>query len=274
MKWGIVCKPALGHTLKEVRFLTDRLTALKQKYQLEKRVAKALKAKGVPLEKMDADIYVAVGGDGTVLMTLMHTDKPVLAINAGGVGFLSEVEPKYIQSAVDRILRGDYQVEERVKLACYLGRTRLPDAANEVTLQTAKVAKIIKCRIEVDGEVGDTIRGDGVIVATPTGSTGYSLSAGGPILDPRVRATVITPLAAFRLGSRPFVVPYESKVTITLVGRASRETPEQAKVVVDGQHAWVVGPGQSVTMKPSERKGRFVRFNGGFYERVRTKLTR
>jgi NAD+ kinase len=273
MKWGLVCKPAAGHVLKEVRALLDHLTKNKQTVQVETILAKNLKTKGTALDKMDADVYISIGGDGTILLTLHHTDRPVLAVNAGGIGFLSEVEPKYALDAVDRILRGDFRVEERAKIACSIDGKTLADAANEVTVQSSRIAKLIKFRVEINGEVSDTLRGDGLIIATATGSTGYSLSVGGPIMHPSVDAVVISPIAPFRLAARPLVVPYASRIKVTLLERRLGEE-KPAKVVVDGHAEQEIAPNTVVTIGPSERRARFIRFNGGFYDRVRTKLTR
>ncbi len=273
MKWALVAKPDLGTYLRDAKAIYDYLGKKKQPLVVESVLARELHTKGVPLPDLKADVFVSLGGDGTILLTLMHTDKPVLAINAGGMGFLSEIETKYSLNAIDRILRRDYRIDERHKLACYLGKQRLQDAANEVTLQTAKIAKLIKFRVEIDGEVSDTLRGDGVIVATATGSTGYSLSVGGPILHPSVEAVVVGPIAPFRLGARPIVAPNSSTITITLLERKIQdEVP--AKLVIDGQYGYGVTAETPIVVKPSKRKARFIRFNGGFYDRVRTKLTR
>lgn len=273
MKWAIVGKPDLGSYLKAARELLDYLKKRNQDVIVEAVLAKALKTRGTALESIKADMFVSVGGDGTVLLTLMHTEKPILSINAGGLGFLAEVDPKYLVSAVDRILDGDYRVDDRAKLACYLGKERLPDASNEVTVQTSQIAKLIKFRVEINGEVVDTMRGDGLIVATATGSTGYSLSVGGPILHPSVEALVVSPIAPFRLGSRPLVVPYPSKIKVTLLERRWH-TEKPAKVVIDGQRGFAVGSNDVITIERSAKKARLIRFNGGFYDRVRTKLTR
>jgi NAD+ kinase len=274
MKWGIVGKPSLRHIYKEMKEVVEQLKKRKQDVVLEERFASQLKRKGKALEELDADVFITVGGDGTILMALEHTDKPILAVNAGGVGFLSEIEPKYIGAAIDRILRNDYRIEERARLGVWLDRQRLPDAANEVTVQTAKIAKLIKFQTSVDGEVMDTLRGDGVIVATATGSTGYSLSVGGPILHPEVNAIVISPIAPFRLGARPVVIPASSEIKITLLEGTRGRTEREGRVVVDGQHGYALGVGSIVTTRLSQRKSRFIRFTGGFYDRVRTKLTR
>lgn len=274
MKWGIVGKPNVNHIYQEMVEVLDQLKKRKQTVVLEERFAQLLNVPGKKLPDISADIIVTVGGDGTILMALEHTDKPILAVNAGGVGFLSEVEPKYLGSAIDRVLRKDFTLEERPRLAAWLEKERLPDAANEVTVQTAKIAKLIKYQVRVNGEVMDTLRGDGVIVATATGSTGYSLSVGGPILHPAVQGMVISPIAPFRLAARPIVIPFDSEVTVGLVSGASDRTDKVARAVVDGQHGYAMNAGMSVTIRPSKRKARFIRFDGGFYERVRTKLTR
>jgi NAD+ kinase len=274
MKWGIVGKPNVNHIYREMVEVLEQLKKRKQKVVLEQRFADLLKTEGQPLEKLDADVIITVGGDGTILMALEYTDRPILAVNAGGVGFLSEVEPKYVGSAIDRILSKDYKLEQRARLSARLENQRLPDAANEVTVQSGKIAKLIKFQVVVDGEVMDTLRADGVIVATSTGSTGYSLSVGGPVLHPAVPAMVIAPIAPFRLAARPVVIPISSVVQIKLLPTTPNKQEKEARVVIDGQHGYVMAAGQTVTVKRATRKSRFIRFEGGFYERVRTKLTR
>jgi NAD+ kinase len=119
----------------------------------------------------------------------------------------------------------------------------------------------------------DTLRGDGIICSTATGSTGYAMSVGGPLMHPLVRGTVLAPIAPFRLAARPWIVPTDAPIELTLL---ERDTPSdhEARVVVDGQHGFPVQPGASVRIGPSQRKARFVRLGSGYYERVRTKLTR
>jgi NAD+ kinase len=274
VKWAIVGKPNLDHVYKEMAEVLKELKKRKQTVVLEERFAQLLKTKGQPLDKLDADVFVTVGGDGTILLALEHTDRPILGVNAGGIGFLSEVEPKFVGSAIDRVLNKDFRIEERSRLSAWLDKQRLPDAANEVTVQTARIAKLIKFQVAVNGEVWDTLRGDGVIVSTPTGSTGYALSVGGPILHPEVAAMLIAPIAPFRLAARPLVIPYTGEVTITLVQGASGKLGKDARVVVDGQHGYVLNVNSKVTIRPSPRRSRFIRFDGGFYDRVRMKLTR
>ena len=168
-----------------------------------------------------------------------------------------------------RIIGGKYNVEERAKLKIMFDGKRLPDAANEVTVQTAQIAKILYLKIFVENELLETLGADGVIVATPTGSTSYALSVGGPIMDPAVNAMVIAPLAPFKLSARPWIVPLDKKIGIKLLPE-SKET----KLVIDGYHTENVTTQSKIVVTRSEKKARFVRFGESFYQMVRLKLVR
>jgi NAD+ kinase len=275
LTWAIVGKGTVPHVRKEADWIAEHLRKRGEKVLVESSLDD--NGRGLSLEELDAkaDLFLTVGGDGTILMVQAVTDKPVLGVNAGAIGFLCEVEPPQAASAIDQVIRGDYRIEERDKLSAWLEDQRLPDATNEVTLQTSRIAKLIRFRIAVGGEVFDTLRGDGIIVSTATGSTGYAMSAGGPLLHPSVHGTVLAPIAPFRLAARPWVVPSDALIELTLLERESAiGTEPYARVVVDGQNGADVAPGKTVRIGPSHRKARFVRLGSGFYERVRTKLTR
>jgi NAD+ kinase len=273
MKWGIVGKGAIPHVKKGAAAAANLLATLGQDVQLESSLD-ATHGRSMDDMNADVDMFVTVGGDGTILHAQQHTDKPVFGINAGAVGFLAEIEPEHMAPAFARIIAGDYRVEARPKLATTLDGNRLPDAVNEVTLQTSRIAKLIRFRVDVDGENVDTYRGDGIIVSTATGSTGYAMSVGGPLLHPRVSGIVLAPIAPFRLAARPWVVPDDAKVAVTLLRRDSAQGLQQARVVVDGQHGCDVATGATLQVATSENVARYVRLGTGFYERVRTKLTR
>lgn len=276
MNWGLVCKAGIPHVRKEAMWLCAHLRERGETVLLEQDLAQNVGETAHTLAELDGavDMFLTVGGDGTILMTLQETDKPVLGVNAGAIGFLAEVDPPQAAYALERVLAGEYQVEERMRLQVELDGQRLPPATNEVTLQTSRIAKLIHFEIHVDGEILDTLRGDGVIVSTPTGSTGYAMSVGGPLVHPRVAATVLAPIAPFRLAARPWVIPGDATVELKLLERDSHTAIEQARVVVDGQHGFGVQSEGVVRIGPSERRARFVRLGSGFYERVRTKLVR
>jgi len=270
MKWGLICN---YHVKKACSVADDIYNFLKEQGEVlpEDKFAKNHNFKGYSMKDINkkSDIVVTIGGDGTILRALEKIEKPIFAINSGGMGFLSEVESKYAKEGLKRVIDKNYNVEERAKLKVTVDGKRLPDAANEVTVQTARIAKMIYLQVLIEGELLETFGADGVIVATPTGSTSYSLSAGGPILDPGVDAMVIAPLAPFKLAARPWVVPLDKKVEIKLLYK-SKET----KIVIDGESPQVITPDSKIIITVSEKKARFVRFGESFYQMVRLKLVR
>ncbi|KAA0008212.1 MAG: NAD(+)/NADH kinase [Thermoplasmata archaeon] len=270
MRWGLVAKPN-DKTVE--RIAKEVYSFIKENGEVfaETKIAKPLGIKGFSTAEInkEAEVVVTVGGDGTILFALKEIDKPIFAINSSAMGFLTEVDAKYAESGLKKLLKGDYNVEERAKLKVLLDEERLPDAANEVTVQTATIAKIIDFNIFVDDEVIDVLKADGVIIATPTGATGYALSVGGPIVDPRVDAAVIAPIAPFRLSTRPWIVPIDKRVCVELAGES-----KVAKLVVDGRDSFDLHPGQRVCITLSETRARFIRFGETFYQTVRLKLVR
>jgi len=271
MKWGLVCRSTLKKAVSLAKDVQEFLEEKGNDVFAEEDAAKAIGVKGYSLQEINkqADIVVTIGGDGTILRALEEIDKPIFAINSGGMGFLSEVESKYALSGVAKVLKGDYNVEERAKLKTLLDGERLPDAANEVTVQTAKIAKILYVQLFVEDELIETMGADGIIIATATGSTSYALSVGGPIMDPAVHAMVIAPLAPFKLSARPWVVPLDKTVQIKLLPKS-----KESKVVIDGKLAKPVTPDSDIQITISEKKARFVRFGESFYQMVRLKLVR
>jgi NAD+ kinase len=207
-----------------------------------------------------------VGGDGTMLRTLKGTGHPVLGVNAGVLGFLTEVMPDNIAPAMERLLSGDFRIEERLRLKSVMDGRRLQDAINEAVIHTAHIAKMRHFSISVDGQPATELRADGVIVATPTGSTCYAMSVGSSIIDPRVQALVIAPIAPFRLAARPFVVPASSNIMIAI------QEPKECTMVVDGQDEIEMAGHERLEFTASEEKARFVSFEDDFYRDLEEKL--
>jgi NAD+ kinase len=270
MKWGIVCISKVKKSLSLTKDVYEFLSKNGEVF-LENTFAKTVNKKGFNLKEINnlADIIVTIGGDGTIIRTLDIVDKPIFAINSGGMGFLAEVESKYALGGLQRVIDGGYNVEERAKLKILLDEKRLPDATNEVTVQTAKIAKIMYMQLLVENELLETIGADGVIISTPTGSTSYSLSVGGPLMDPSVNAMILAPLAPFRLSSRPWVIPLNKKIEVKILPKS-----KESKLVIDGHHAENVTPENKITVTGSENKARFIRFGETFYQMVRLKLVR
>ena len=271
MKIGIVCNPNKKKSLLLSKDIFTFLSENSIEVFAEGELSRFLNVKNHTLSELNkkADIVITIGGDGTIIKALQAVEKPIFAINSGGMGFLSEVESKYALEGVQKVIDGEYTIEERAKLKILVNGKRLPDATNEMTLQTARIAKILYLQLFVEDELFDTLGADGVIIATPTGSTSYALSVGGPIMDPSVTAMVVAPLAPFRLSARPWVVPLQKKIRVKVLPK-SKET----KLVIDGDYAMDISPADDVVVTGSEKKAYFVRFGESFYQMVRLKLVR
>lgn len=270
MKWGIISKTGEKRTADLAQEVYDFLSEQGEVF-VETQLADSLQTEGYSSKEINdrVDIVATIGGDGTILRALQNIEKPVFAINSGGMGFLTEVESKYAIDGLKKVLNGNYNVEERVKLKVTLDGKRLPDAANEITVQTGRIAKILSFQVFVDDELIETLKADGIIIATPTGSTSYAMSAGGPVLDPLVEAVVVTFLAPFKLSARPWVIPNTREICIQLLPKS-----KDSKLVIDGGHVYPITSKNKVCATASEKKARFVRFGESFYQTVRLKLIR
>ncbi|AMM54005.1 NAD(+) kinase [Pyrococcus kukulkanii] len=222
-----------------------------------------------PLENFDVDFIIAIGGDGTILRIEHKTKKdiPILSINMGTLGFLTEVEPSETFFAINRILEGDYYIDERIKLRAYInGENKVPDALNEVAILTGVPGKIIHLRYYIDGGLADDVRADGLVVSTPTGSTGYAMSAGGPFVDPRLDTIIIVPLLPLPRTSVPMIIPGNSTVDIRLV------TDREIVMAIDGQYYEYLPPDVEISIKKSPRKTKFVRFTKEIYPKYTMRI--
>ncbi|WP_406662285.1 NAD(+)/NADH kinase [Methanolobus sp. ZRKC3] len=229
--------------------------------------------RAMPVEGMRSsgvELVISVGGDGTVLRNIskMEDPLPILGINMGTLGFLVDVAPEDAIEAIENVLEG-FSYDERARLGVAFNDKILPPATNEVVLITARPAKILTFKISVDNSQIEELRADGVVIATPTGSTAYAMSAGGPIIDPRVEASLIVPLAPFKLSSRPLVIPASSMISVEMI------IPEkEAVIVIDGQHSYNIKEHDTVTLTRAKNPARFVSSSiNGFYEKVQSKLS-
>ncbi|UCG45206.1 MAG: NAD(+)/NADH kinase [Candidatus Bathyarchaeota archaeon] len=222
-----------------------------------------------PLKKMMSDLIITIGGDGTILRACLQIPKPeppILAINMGVRGFLAEVDPKEDLRAVKRCLEGRYTVERYTKLASAIGGKKLPDALNEVFVASSMPAKLLYIRIWKGSDAVAECRADGIVAASQTGSTGYSLSGGGPVLDPEVDAFVLTPICPLTVF-HPIVFSAESTISIELL------RPKTATVVLDGEHRVAMKPkDECITIRKSGNFSSFIRFEGSFYHRLKGRL--
>ncbi len=217
------------------------------------------------------DVFVAFGGDGTMLEVINACtlyDKPLLGVNMGKIGFLSAIGQSDISIAIDKLLRGDYSVESRMMLQVLAdGNTYY--ALNEALFSSKDNCHVVTVDIAVDGNYTDKMRGDGVLVSTPTGSTAYSLACNGPILSPDVDAILINMVCPHTLHSCPLVVNGNS--TITLTGRANNSA---MRLLIDGRIVDEFDGSITITVKKSSRQAKFIRMNNvNFYQKLIKKLS-
>jgi NAD+ kinase len=231
-----------------------------------------------PVLDSPSQIHVALslGGDGTLLRTARFLDGaavPILGVNLGRLGFLTSCSASELQTALAAVVAGDYDVDERMALrAEATHREGAPreewQALNDIVMHKGGFARMLSVRVAVDGEVLGAYNCDGIVVASPTGSTAYSLSAGGPLVTPSLDSIILTPISAHALAIRPIVLP--PTVTVTL---ESLDGPDEVLITVDGQAGTQLASGDTLTVRRAPRPVRIVRFPGNsFFDRLRVKL--
>jgi NAD+ kinase len=268
---GLVARFDERKAIRLAEDLAKHLRAKGLEVYVEDTLAEKMKTeeKSIPLEKMKTDFIITIGGDGTLLRTCVSIPKPeppILAINMGVRGFLTEVEPKQALTAVNKCLEGQFTIEKCMKLSTKADSTKFPDALNEVLILADEPAKIIYTRILKDNEPILNCQSDGLMASTQTGSTGYSLSAGGPVLDPNVEAFVLTPICSLSVF-RSIVFPADSNLTIEVI------RPRKVLVLIDGQYRQLVKSKlPTLTVTRSKYETSFIRFRENFYNRLRNRL--
>lgn len=266
MRVGFVIRKNCERCAKIVKRIVELLPP-QWELVFQKEIERYTAFKGVELPEIRADIIITVGGDGTVLWTFQYATGPILGINMGGLGFLSEVEIGEVESAMYKLIRKEYTIDRSRKLKVMLNGNELISATNEVLIHSDKIAKIRKFTIFTEKSFIDRIAADGVIVATPVGSTSYSYSAGGPILYPTLDAMVISYLAPFASRSRPIVIPVEEEIRIRLVGE-----DQSCSIIIDGQTEYQMNSGDDLRIGKSDEYAEFVTLRRSFFDRVREKL--
>lgn len=267
---GIVARYDRKRAIKLAEELVQHLQGKGLEVYVENTLAKMVQTgEMIPLERMKTDLIITIGGDGTILRTCVSIPKPeppILAINMGIRGFLTEVEPKLAFTAVDKCLNGDYGIEKCMKLTTRADGSKFPDALNEVLITHDEPAKLLYTRILKDSKPILTCQADSLLISTQTGSTGYSLSAGGPVLDPSVDAFVLTPICPLT-DFRSVVFPGNSSLTVEVL------RPNKTLVLIDGQFNRLISSKlPTVTVTRSKNETSFIRFTDNFYNRLRSRL--
>lgn len=230
------------------------------------------------LEQSDPlpDLAVAVGGDGSMMLvarSMAASGTPVVGVNLGRLGFLTDLEAERMFDEFDRILEGEFWIENRTMLSLEIERTgaviHSSSALNDVVINKGETARLIEFELMVDDDFVTRYRGDGLIVSTPTGSTAYSLSAGGPILLPTLPAINVVPICPHTLSNRPLVIDDQRLISLVMIHAEG----DSAKVSVDGFNVVTLDGSENITIRRAPASVKLLRVSGhSHYEVLRSKL--
>jgi len=274
---ALIAKPDDSEQLTDtLHSLNNFLTKQAIDVSYDKRAAEVLQLGGAcSLNQLaeKCDLAIVIGGDGTLLSSarkIVDAGIPLLGINLGRLGFLVDISPDNMLEMLDSVLRGAYEEDQRFLLSCQIGDQPPQLALNDVVLHKWNVARMIEFETWVNGSFVDSQRSDGLIISTPTGSTAYALSGGGPLLSPSLDAISLVPICPHTLSNRPIVVHGDSKFLISVCGKTD---PEHVRVTCDGQASLCIQAGDGIRVHKHTNAVRLLHPAGhDHYEILRAKL--
>ena len=281
---GLVLKPHQPEALKTICELTQWLTTRGielvggpeiERQRIEHETGCTVREVATDKLAQEVDLVLVLGGDGTMIATarmIGHSDVPVLGINFGGLGYLAEFRIEELHSALEAILAGDYRLDKRVMLSVELlrGEESITKnrVLNDVVINKSALARIIEIETYFNQQFVNSFRADGLIVSTPTGSTAYNLSAGGPVIFPSMNAIVITPICPFTLSNRPIVVPDDADIELRL-----KTDKEDVALTLDGQVGFALQVEDRVMIRKSNTTFNLIQpANRNYFDVLRDKL--
>ena len=230
----------------------------------------------------NTECAIVLGGDGTMIQAaidLVHKAIPIIGVNTGSLGFLTEVEHQNVDGALLRLINNDFTIENRIMLK-EIFRFKQPDsfsscyALNDIVVSKRGGIRLITVKVYLNDELADIYRADGIIISTPTGSTGYNLSAGGPVLVPQVRAIIVTPICPHSLNKRSLIVDASDSITLE-IGQTKDTGEDFATVTADGRDVGQLSTGDKIVIKVPNAVTQIIKLSGiGFYEKMRKKLNK
>lgn len=280
-KIGIIANKNKDKDLKFADNLKDLITNRGGEYIFDEDSAKSLNLDS-SLHNTDnivneADFVFSLGGDGTLLRAarkIDFADKPILGINLGTLGYLTQADKEHVSRAVDRIFDGEYHIEQRMTLKAKIidadGKLIFTDTAlNDIAITRAFLSSLVRLRMYINDEFVDSISGDGLIIATPTGSTAYSMSAGGPLVDPLLNNIILTPICPHNLYSKSIVTSGDYCVKIVICGNENYKSA----ISVDGQKGYSIDEETTIECTRGEKSVKLIKFSNKYYFNVlRTKI--
>ncbi|MDT8357442.1 MAG: NAD(+)/NADH kinase [Methanomicrobiaceae archaeon] len=268
MKVVLICRLDDVRALEYTRNLASFLWEEGHEVVFEEGTGTALGESGIDFSRLSGDIAAVIGGDGSVLLTIQRMERqiPVMGINWGEVGFLTDLEPEEAEEVFRRIGQEGFSVDERMRILITVDGAPLGNALNEAVIATLRPAKMLRFSVHIDGIRAEEFRSDGLLVSTPTGSTAYAMSAGGPIVDPRIAGFLLVPLAPYLLSSRPHIISTSRKLEIRL------DSEKPARLVLDGQLSLELHRESVIRCTKSPDPALFVDVGRNFFEKVERKL--
>lgn len=250
--------------------IIEKIIYILKKYNRDAEITLFKDSKGLE-EKgcCDFDVIIVLGGDGTILGTVrsvLSRDIPILGINLGNLGFLTSIEMNYLDEGIQKLCSGAYIMENRMMLDCKITKkneTESYKALNDVVISRGTIYGIYKYVISIDGKYYTTFNSDGIIISTPTGSTAYSLSAGGPIIYPTLDVISITPICPHSLHSRSIIIDGKSEVNVSISGNK-----EKILLSLDGQFHCDIMNLDKININSSEKKCKLIKLHGDDYFNV------
>lgn len=273
-KVGFVLRPDSADIVALYRKVSAEFENNGMEVYLDSQSSKMLGLEGMKFEEMckEVDLLVSLGGDGTLLGLVRKSygfDKPVLGINAGNLGFLADTPKECVDEMVKRLLVGDYRIDDRMMIEGYIEHDGVKEefyAFNDVVITRPTIAHMIKLDAFIDDDWFNTYRGDGLIISTPTGSTAYNLSLGGPIVYPLSKVFIMTPVAPHSLTQRPLVVPIDFTINLS--------SPDELIVMIDGQDDYRLASGAKLVIKGAELSAKLLhKKEHSYFKVLREKLS-
>jgi NAD+ kinase len=274
---GIIAKGNKPEAIPVVKELVGWLKDRKVECFVDSAIAKAVSHPALDKQEMAGavEMVVVLGGDGTLLAAARALQKkqvPILGVNLGGLGFLTEITLAELYPMLEAILRGEYKTDERMLLEARVWRKeKVVDTfqvLNDVVINKGALARIIELETSVDQAYLTTFRSDGLVISTPTGSTGYSLSAGGPIVYPSLQSIIITPICPHTMTNRPIIVPKEATINVTLCS-----ADQEVFLTLDGQVGFKMELRDRVEIKKGEGFVKLIKSpSRSYFEVLRQKL--
>ena len=268
---GIILKPKFNE-FKKLEFILEKLDSFNIKYEFEKISASLISNKGVEFDLLckEKDFLITIGGDGTLISTARRAYKfeiPILGINLGSLGFLTSVCPDTLENFLDEFKNRDlYYIDNRMMIESELNLKK-SISFNDIVIRSKSIAHMVKIDGFIDGKKFNSYFGDGLIISTPTGSTAYNLSSGGPIVYPLTKAFIITPISPHSLTQRPLVIPVEFELNFT------SKTTQGAVVIIDGHDIYELNYEDNIKIKIASNRAKLIRpYKRDYFEILNDKL--